>query len=140
MPLASLSPSQICIMAAGRSATLAVIAAVLLARAASEKFCRSRGRYLAPEDFALETCALCYTYMPASEFRSSTAAVNGSEKAVDNETTASEETTAPIPTTSKFVRAALMPARPDAGGETPVTWLASSAAFSDPHSRPIMVS
>ncbi len=31
--------------------------------------CRSRGKYLSPEAFALETCALCYVYMPFSEFK-----------------------------------------------------------------------
>ena len=30
--------------------------------------CRSRGVFLTPENFQLETCALCYFYMPKNLF------------------------------------------------------------------------
>ena len=31
--------------------------------------CRSRGVYWTPENFQLETCALCYVYMPKNLFK-----------------------------------------------------------------------
>lgn len=31
--------------------------------------CLSRGFYLSPENFQAETCALCYIYMPPSQFK-----------------------------------------------------------------------
>jgi len=146
-------------LAALAAAKMAAAGAGAAAATAADRVCRSRGRYLAPQDFAYETCALCYVYMPPSEFAESMETVKEPAAAAEGNSSSEEgrgsgsngSAVAAADATStaaaagarsinaKFRRGAMLPARPEG---VDVTWLRPPPNLlkENPEDPPLLVS